>query len=139
MSISPCHARSTDAGRVHAALRALPALLALGLAVAAAEPARSEAASPVPTIYSVSVSPNVAHAGDAVKWDARVSRDVVSVTARVAVYSFSLYPVSRGHFGETFLIPKDVPPFFHGDYGITITAKTASGAQTSHYLTMSFR
>ncbi len=81
----------------------------------------------------------MAHAGDSVVWDAHVSQNVVTVTARVAVYTFSLYPLRYGHFGETFAIPKDVPPFFHGNYGVTITATTASGASTSRNIALSFQ
>ena len=84
------------------------------------------------------VVPRVAHAGDRVKWDARVSPDVVTVTARVAVYTFSLYLVRHGHFGETFRIPKDVPPFFHGNYSVTITATTASGATAQRSVALIF-
>jgi hypothetical protein len=92
-----------------------------------------------PKIYSVSATPQVAHAGDAVKWDAHVSPDVVSVTARVAVYTFSLYPVRYGHFGEVFRIPKDVPPFFHGNYSVTLTATNANGDSASRSIALRFQ
>ena len=112
----------------------------LGQSAVAATPAPpAPAATPSePIIYSVSASPRIAHAGDSVKWDAKVSPNVVSVTARVAVYTFTLYPVRYGHFGEVFLIPKDVPPFFRGNYGVTVTATTASGAATSRMISLTF-
>ncbi len=118
--------------------------LALGFSGLFLAPGLAPAASPAPKsaspiIYSVRAWPAVAHAGDSVKWDAHVSSNVVTVTARVAVYTFSLYPVRAGHFGETFVIPKDVPPFFHGHYGVTITATTASGASASRSIGLSFQ
>jgi len=92
-----------------------------------------------PKIYSVNARPSIAHAGDSVIWDARVSPDVVTVTARVAVYSFSLYPTHAGHFGEIFSIPKDVPPFFHGNYSVTITATNANGESASRSIALKFQ
>ncbi len=92
-----------------------------------------------PKIYSVSATPKIAHAGDSVKWDAHVSLDVVSVTARVAVYTFSLYPTSSGHFGEVFRIPRDVPPFFHGNYSVTVTATNADGDSVSRSVALRFQ
>jgi hypothetical protein len=91
-----------------------------------------------PTIYSVSATPRIAHAGDSVKWDAHVSLDVVTVTARVAVYTFSLYPTHSGHFGEVFSIPRDVPPFFHGNYSVTLTATSANGQTASRSIALRF-
>ena len=121
--------------RVASAGATTPVALVSAAHHAAPAPAR---ASADPIIYSVSASPTVAHAGDSIKWDAHVSPNVVAVTARVAVYSFSLYRERFGHFGETFVIPKDVPPFFRGRYGVTITATTATGASTSRLIRLSF-
>jgi hypothetical protein len=101
--------------------------------------AQAAPAPPGPKIYSVSATPHVAHAGDSVKWDAHVSPDVVSVTARVAVYTFSLYPVRSGHFGEVFRIPRDVPPFFHGNYSVTVTASNANGDSVSRSIALRFQ
>ncbi len=101
--------------------------------------AQAAPAPPGPKIYSVSATPHVAHAGDAVKWDAHVSPDVVAVTARVAVYTFSLYPVRSGHFGEVFRIPRDVPPFFHGNYSVTVTATNANGDSVSRSIALRFQ
>jgi len=106
------------------------------LGAAQAAPA---SAPPGPKIYSVSATPRIAHAGDAVHWDAHVSLDVVTVTARVAVYTFSLYPVASGHFGEVFRIPRDVPPFFHGNYSVTITATNATGASATRSIALRFQ
>lgn len=91
-----------------------------------------------PKIYSVNATPKIAHAGDSVIWDAHVSPDVVTVTARVAVYSFSLYPTHSGHFGEIFSIPKDVPPFFRGNYSVTVTATNANGESASRSIALTF-
>ncbi len=101
--------------------------------------ARAAPAALGPKIYSVSATPRIAHAGDSVKWDAHVSPDVVSVTARVAVYTFSLYPVRDGHFGEVFRIPRDVPPFFHGNYSVTVTATNANGDSVSRSIALRFQ
>ena len=113
--------------------RAVAAPIALACALLGATPATHG-----PKIYSVSATPKIAHAGDSVKWDAHVSPDVVTVTARVAVYSFSLYPTHSGHFGEVFSIPKDVPPFFHGNYSVTLTATTAYGQTASRSIALRF-
>jgi hypothetical protein len=91
-----------------------------------------------PQILSLSATPPVVRSGQSVVWDVRTTRDVVSVTASVTIYSFPLVRVAPGHFALTFGIPPDVPPVFHGNYDMNVVAKDAAGDAVSRHITLTF-
>ena len=87
------------------------------------------ASSSGPQIYSVDV-PSEVHGGSSLTGIVTTSDDVTEVSAGAQGYNIPLTRNAPGRFSINFAIPP-VPFFFHGNYTVTVTARTANGATTS--------
>jgi hypothetical protein len=107
---------------------------------ATAVPVTASAAAVVaPKILSVQTSPAVVHDGDTLLWNVRTTPDVVDVVAHVTVYAFRLAKHGAGAYVLTFTIPHGVPGFFHGTYTLDLVARSATGAETSTKVPVTFQ
>lgn len=126
-----------------AAPRAMPTFAALASPAPTPTPTGSgsppPAASGEPRIVSVDTSPDVVHAGDNVSWSVRTSADIVSVSAHVATYTIPLRRASAGRFVLNFVVPANVPAFFHGTYALDVIGATSAGATAKRTVSMTFR
>ena len=69
----------------------------------------------------------------------RTSTDIVSVSAHVATYVIPLRRASAGRFVLNFVVPSNVPSFFHGTYALDVIGATSGGATAKRTVSMTFR
>lgn len=108
-------------------------------------PVTIELVSPAPsaplatTIYLVSATPRIAHAGETIVWKVRTSLDVRTVTASVTGFAIPLQRLGPGRFETTFQLPPAMPPIFRGTYDVTIEARKAAGAKATSHISLQVR
>lgn len=91
-----------------------------------------------PRFISLSATPSVVHAGQAVSFAARTSTDIATVTAFASAYTLPFTQAAPGLFVLAFTIPSGAPGFFHGTYALNVVAKTARGASVSRSISVTF-
>jgi hypothetical protein len=138
-------AASMRAAKARASVTSRTVAIAPAAAVAGAS-AQPASASPAPlpspsgpTIYSVSATPRIVHAGDSISFSAHTSSDIVKVTAFVSAYTLPFTRTSSGVFTLAFSIPAHVPWFFHGTYSLNVVARSQQGTSVSRSVPVTFQ